>query len=437
MRAIERGRAADLTVGGAVARFALAGVIALAIVGIVSFFVFRHIGTNEALEDARDLTEVVGNGIVEPNLTEGVVRGDPAALRRFDLVIRRRVLRDPIVRIKLWTATGRIVYSDKRALIGSRYELAADDLAALRSGEVESEVSDLSRPENRFERGRGKLLEVYMGIRAANGRPLLFEAYQEFDTVASSGRDIWLAFAPALIIALIVLELVQLPLASSMARRIRRGNEEREALLQRAVDASTAERRRIAGDLHDGIVQDLAGVSYSLAAAAQRSEADGAAAAALERGAEQTRQSVRELRGLLVELYPPRLQEAGLPAALTDLVAPAAGRGIETGVHVPEDLELPPEQEALLYRVAQEAVRNALKHADAERIDITVLDFPDRAALWVTDDGKGFDVEGNGAPEGHFGMRVLRDLAGEAGAQLEVESAPGEGTRVRIEVART
>ena len=70
-----RREAADLTVGGAVARFALAGVIALAIVGIVSFFVFRHIGTNEALKDARELTRVVGKGIVEPNLTEGVVKG--------------------------------------------------------------------------------------------------------------------------------------------------------------------------------------------------------------------------------------------------------------------------------------------------------------------------------------------------------------------------
>src|SRR3954464_2157703 len=98
---MNRRGAADLTVRGAVVRFALAGVIALAIVGIVSFFVFRHIGTNEALKDARELTRVVGKGIVEPNLTEGVVRGDPAALRRFDQVVRRRVLGGPIARVKL------------------------------------------------------------------------------------------------------------------------------------------------------------------------------------------------------------------------------------------------------------------------------------------------------------------------------------------------
>ena len=96
----ERSRS-DPTVAGAVARFALAGVIALAIVGLVSVLVMRHVGTNEALKNAREVTRLVGKGIVEPNLTEGVVRGRPAALARFDRLIRNHVLQDPIVRVKL------------------------------------------------------------------------------------------------------------------------------------------------------------------------------------------------------------------------------------------------------------------------------------------------------------------------------------------------
>ena len=369
-----------------------------------------------------------------------MVRGRPAALRRFDRLVRTRVLRDPIVRVKLWTPAGRVVYSDAGALIGQRFKLGADEVASLRNGTVDSGVSDLSLPENRSERGQGKLLEVYLPVKTPGGRPLLFESYQHFSSVASSARDIWLSFLPALIAALLVLYLVQLPLAASLARRLRRGSREREELLERAVDASAAERRRIAGDLHDGVVQDLAGLSFGLSAAAERTAAAGEedAAAELRGGAEQARQSVRALRSLLVEIYPPSLRQAGLAAAVSDLVAPAAARGIETDVDVPEDLDLGPEDEALLFRVAQETVRNAVAHAGAHRLDVAVSQKADRVSLAVADDGRGFDPTeaGDGAGEGHFGLALLRDLARDAGAELSVESSPEAGTRVTIEVPR-
>jgi two-component system NarL family sensor kinase len=432
-------RPSDPTVAGAVARFALAGVIALAIVGVVSVLVMRSVGTREALGDAREVTRLVGKGIVEPNLTQGVVEGRLNALARFDRLIRRRVLRDPIVRVKLWQASGRLAYSDEPRLIGQRYRLGADELTSLRDGGVESEVSDLSRPENRFDRGHGKLVEVYLPVRTPAGKPLLFEAYQRFGSVTSSGRDLWLAFLPALLLALVVLELVQLPLASSMARRIRRASAEREALLQRAVDSSTAERRRIAGDLHDGAVQDLAGLSFSLAAAAERGEPE--RGEALRRGAERARQSVRDLRSLLVEIYPPRLREAGLEAALSDLLAPLARRGIETTLEVPPGLALESDAEALLFRVAREAIRNAAKHAEPHHVEVRVSQSPEHTALTVEDDGRGPSVpigaEGaEDAEGGHLGLRLLHDLASEAGAELEIDSRPGRGTTVRVRMER-
>ncbi len=418
-------------------RFALAGVIALAVVGVISFFVMRHIGTTEALDNARDVTRVVGRGVVEPNLSEGLIHGDPSAVRRFDRVMRLHVLGDPIVRVKLWTPSGRVVYSDVRRLIGDRFALGADEIASLRTGRLDSGVTDLSLPENRYESGQGRLLEVYLPVHTPAGSPLLFEAYQRFSSVASSGHQIWLAFAPALIVALVVLELVQLPLASSMARRVRRGNEEREALLRRAVDASEEERRRIAADLHDGIVQDLAGISYSLSADAQRLDAQGSgdAATALHEGARLTRQSVRELRSLLVELHPPRLREEGLAASLSDLVAPLAGRGIHARVDVPGDLELAPETEALLFRVAQEAIRNAASHAEATQVEVSVTATAQRVRLVVEDDGRGFTVDEAALARGrgHLGLQLLRDLASDAGASLQIDSERGRGTTVSVE----
>jgi signal transduction histidine kinase len=425
------GKRRDATVVAALTQFAVAGVLAAVVLALAGVAVLRNNGTNEAIKDAKRVTRIVGVGIVQPYVTDGLLRGDPRAIARVDRIVRTRVVRDPVQRVKIWSSNGTIVYSDERRLIGQRYPLGEDEEDALRSSNVEAEVSDLSRPENRFERRYKKLLEVYHPIHTPSGRPLLFESYQRFSSVAASGRRLWLAFLPALIGALIVLELVQLPLAWRMARRIRRVQRERERLLQRAIDASETERRRIAADLHDGVVQNLAGVSYSLAAAAERDGHDGEHDT-LERAAAQTRESVRELRGLLVEIYPPSLHRAGLAAALDDAAAPLIRRGVDVDCDVPE-MHLPQDVEGLLYRVAQEALRNAAAHAEARRVSMS-LDHVggDRVALTIQDDGRGFDAAER--PEGHFGISLIEDYAADAGADLAVDSRPGEGTRVRIEV---
>ncbi len=431
----EPGQAPPGSTLGAVTKFALSGFAALALVGVATFLVMRSIGTNQAIDDAKGVGRLVGHGIVEPHVGPGVVAGRPASLAALDRVVRKRVLGSDILRVKIWTAGGRILYSDEPRLIGQRYDLGQEDVAVIHSDGVAADVSNLDRPENRFERPFGKVLEVYLGIRATDGKPLLFETYQRFSSVASSGSDIWLAFAPALLGALILLELVHVPLASSMAKRLRRGHHEREALLQRALESSELERRRIAADLHDGVVQQLAGTSFSLAAAAERLEgsANGGAAAALREGSVQTRQSVRELRSLLAEIYPASLREAGLEQALSDLLAPVEGRGIATHLEVEPGIELGQEAQALFFRVAQEGVRNAVRHADAGAIGVAVRVSDGCARLTVTDDGRGFDPDAAPADgDEHFGLRLMGDLARDAGAELEIESSAGAGTTVTV-----
>jgi signal transduction histidine kinase len=211
-----------------------------------------------------------------------------------------------------------------------------------------------------------------------------------------------------------------------------------EALLKKAIDASDQERRRIAGDLHDGVVQSLSGTAFSLAAAAERSNGGdgGSAREVLERGATQTRRSVRELRSLLVEIYPPSLRDAGLESALMDLLAPLGERGIATEMDIDVAPALPSETEGVLYRVAQEAVRNAVAHASPSAITLAVARVDDRAFLTVTDDGRGLPTEGTEpqSASGHFGIQLMRDLAADAGGELWIEPGPKSGTRVRLEV---
>jgi two-component system, NarL family, sensor kinase len=297
-----------------------------------------------------------------------------------------------------------------------------------------AEISDLSRPENRFERRAGKLLEVYLPVHTPSGRPLLFESYLRYSSVVADGRDIWRSFAPALLAALVALWLLQVFPALSLARRLESDQRDREALLLRAIEASDTERRRIAADLHDGVVQDLAGIALGLAARAERAE--GEEAAALRSAAGGTRESMRRLRSLLVEIYPPNLSTTGLEPALADLVAPLTARGVFTRVEVDPELELAPEAEQLVFRTAQEALRNVLAHAGASRADVRVTRSDGRARLVVDDDGRGFTPEQaeRRRAEGHLGLDLLRDRARDLGGRLEVDSEPGRGTTVTLEV---
>jgi signal transduction histidine kinase len=420
-----------------VVQFAASGLAATILIALVTLAAARQIGTDEAIRDAKQLSRFAGEGIVEPALAPGVVAGDQQALARLDRIVRTRVLREDIVRVKLWDADGRIVYSDEPRLIGSRYPLEQDERESLRdpSAPVDAEVSDLSRPENRFERDEKKLLEVYLPVHDQTGRPLMFEAYQRYSAVTTSSRRMWLAFAPAVLGALLLLQLVNLLLARGLARRLQRGQREREALLNRALDASNAERRLIAADLHDGVVQDLVGVSYALAAEAERADGD-EAEEALRRGAATTRDSVRALRTLLVDIFPPSLHRAGLAAALGDLARTSTTRGIETTLDMPDDLELPDTTEQLLYRCAQEALRNAQKHSGARTARVTVAAVGETVTLTVSDDGRGFDpsVLATRPAEGHFGLNMLTDMVRDAGGRLELDA--GDGTTVRVELPR-
>src|SRR3954447_5204189 len=105
----------------AVVTFALSGLVIVVLLGAVGVELLRRTGTSEAIRDAKRVTALAGRGIVQPAVTPGLLRGNLASIARIDAPVRRHVLGDGVVRVKIWTAAGRIVYSDKLALIGSRY----------------------------------------------------------------------------------------------------------------------------------------------------------------------------------------------------------------------------------------------------------------------------------------------------------------------------
>jgi two-component system, NarL family, sensor kinase len=421
-----------------VTQFALAGLAVLAVFGAGALLALRSLGHTEALRDARQFATLAGQGVVEPAIAPGLLGGDREAIAAVDRIVQERVLGERVVRVKIWSRDGHVLYSDEPRLIGSRYPLDDAKLDVLRTGRTQAELSDLTGPENRFEQGQGSLYEVYLPVRAPDGTPLLFETYQRTSSVASTGRRIWMPFAALLLASLGLLWLVQVPLAWRLDRKLRRTQQAREALLVHAVEASTDERRRIAAELHDGPVQELAGLSYSLSAAAQ-TETSPAARETLDRAAAGTRDSMRQLRSLLVEIHPPNLRASGLQAAMADLLAPLQARGIDTELTVEPGIGLDEEAERLVYRAAAEALRNVQRHAEATRVRVAVTRGGGHVRLEVTDDGRGFapGERERRREEGHVGLSLLEELAARAGGGLEIRSAPDEGTTFRLELPQT
>lgn len=413
------------------------GLVVAVVVTLAAGLVARQIAQTVAVQNATHLTEVLALDVVQPSLADGVATENAADVARLDAVVRQRVLSSNIARVKLWTAAGEIVYSDDARLIGRTFTLGTVERRAFGTNEAHAEVSNLSDPDNADERGHGTLLEVIQAVRTPNGTPMLLEVYFDYGAVTSQQNALWMQFAVVTAGSLLLLLAGLAPLLRGLVRNLERGRVERELLLQKAINASDAERRRIAGLLHDGPVQELVGASYFIGAAGG-GLAGTDAGLTLENAEATVRATVDTLRVLLLDIYPPGLTESGLACALDALGAGNAARGTSVTVDVAAGLHLSERAEQLMFRVARETMTNAIKHGDGEPVTITITRERHKAILVVRDSGPGFDAETliSHPPTGHFGLQLLRDAVSEGGvdASLAVQSAAGSGTSWRLMV---
>ena len=422
--------------GRLLTQFVLAGLAALIALGALAAYLSRRAGTSESIRDVRARTQMLLQA-VWPTLN-GAVTGDAESFKTLDSLVGRLIEKGEVRHMRVWAAagtTGTIKYSDQAEMLNRNFELREDALKAFRTGQINAEVNNLTDPENQIEsRIDEKLLEVYAPFKTSAGTTMLFETYTAYTEVTSSARRMWIAFAPTVMGALLALQLIQIPLAGRLARRLRHAHAHREQALGQALDASDTERRRISRDLHDGAVQELAGVSYSLAVVAdrERQRGDHEAERMVRDSIVETRRAIQGLRSLVVEIYPPNLASTGLGVALDNLTAPVASRGVDVTIDVPE-VPLPADTNALLFRLAQEALRNVARHSGATAVSVVIVQDRDTVVMSVRDDGIGFDAKTEG-PSGHFGLRIMRDLVAGADGRLSIDSAPGTGTLVRVEV---
>jgi two-component system, NarL family, sensor histidine kinase UhpB len=233
-------------------------------------------------------------------------------------------------------------------------------------------------------------------------------------------------------------ERLQIPAAPSEAADLARAyNEmldqlegERLESTRRVLSAQESERLRVAQELHDEVGQTLTGVLLGLARLAR--EAPPALTQSLGQLSERTRASIEDVRRIAQRLRPEPLEDLGLGGALMAL-SRRMGEQSELRIDCEISTELtpqPPECELVIYRVAQEAMTNAVRHAEARSVKVALRAGPERLTLSVRDDGRGLRER---RPEGG-GTRGMRERAGLVGGRLRISSAPGAGTEVRLDV---
>jgi signal transduction histidine kinase len=209
---------------------------------------------------------------------------------------------------------------------------------------------------------------------------------------------------------------------------------EMQALYRQAVAARESERERLSRELHDGVLQDLCAVTRDLKALEAQSEDRTRFEALVARSGE----SVQTLRAICQDLRPPLLSNN--PALALKALVERLDAHSPAPIHIEiaaEALNVPEETALAIYRIAQEALHNAIQHADASEIAVRLTQYPDRLRMTVTDDGRG--IAGGSdlrrfVAEGHFGLAGMRERAAMIGGHLEVQSAVDYGTVVILEV---
>lgn len=202
--------------------------------------------------------------------------------------------------------------------------------------------------------------------------------------------------------------------------------------------AAASERNRLARELHDSVTQIIFGLTLSAQAARILLERNPSRVAAeLDHLQVLSQSALSEMRALIQELHPNSLAEEGLISALQRLVREKqANDGLKVDLQVKGEKRLPPNIESELYRVVQEATNNIVKHAHTDHASIVLdLEDPERVKLTICDNGAGFDVEAARPVPGHLGLTSMIERIEALSGNLEIESAPGKGTRLTVIIA--
>ena len=367
-----------------------------------------------------------------------------------------------IVTFKVWDPTGKVIYSTD-GTAGQRFPVS-EGLAVAIWGQVSSEISQLQAAENVAQRAiRPELLEVYSPVRLSGTNEVIAvaEFYQTADSlnqeIAAAQRRSWLVVGSVSLVIYLLLagfvrrasdtiEHQQATLNDQISRltELLGQNRELHERVRRAAGsvATLNERllRRIGSELHDGPAQDLGLVLLKLDALIGRLDQSQAAPAVVEEltGIQSPLENAqKEIRAISGGLSLPQLAELSLPETVIRAVRAHERR---TGSRVKLDVAPLPEQAALpvkitVYRVLQESLNNAYRHAGGANQQIRAFMDGDLLTLEISDEGPGFISQSTATFNGHLGLAGMRERVESLGGTFSVKSEMGKGTQVTARLA--
>jgi signal transduction histidine kinase len=413
----------------AVAGLVLTAVFSFAIVGTAAYVVARVIARADALSEGVRTARGVGRAVFAPEIPAAAA-GDRTASAALDAAVAARRDDGTLLRVKVWRRDGTVLWSDDHSLIGRKFPLSDPVAAVFNQGRDHAGITRVSGSDAAVESGRfTDLVEAYVPLTLRDGDVVALEMFSSDARVRAAEDELSERLVTFALVALLVLALAQLPVSISMVRRTVAAQHDRERMLGTVLLSSERERRLIAGQLHDNLVQELAGAAYLLdSRSPQGIPADTRRAMGLV--TQTLYDAVDDLRGMLVELRPDELTSSNLG----DLIATAAVRSCpdqKVSVTAELDRPVPPEVAAFLYRCARECAVNVAKHAHASRLDITLTSSSEGVRLVVRDDGMG--IPGPLPPaKGHVGLALLRDAAADLGGSLDLRAEDGVVVTIQL-----
>ncbi|HEX5014205.1 MAG TPA: sensor histidine kinase [Candidatus Limnocylindrales bacterium] len=442
----------DLTSMSLARRYLLASFVVVLGAGIaVALWVGVQI-EKSVLERTAGITALYIDSFVEPQIASLASNPELPAknVDALDELLTSTELGSRVVSFRIWRPDGNIAYSPNRALIGQEFE-PEGGLARALEGEVSADISDLSGPENVYERERwSRLVETYVPVRERGAATILavIEFYQlpdEIDAeVASARTTSWLVVALAAVLSYLLLAGIVKQGSDTIDRqqgalrervaelsRLLDQNERLHGRLRRAADRTTALNeaglRRIGSDLHDGPAQTLS------LALLRIDELEGG-----EVVSDAVSSALGDLRLIASGLRSPSFEPLALAAVVERGVREHERR---TGQKVDLTVTGDPGDAATvvkigLYRVLQEALSNAARHAAGDAIEVALSRFGDDIRLEVRDRGPGFDPDA--VRTGALGVAGMRERAELLGGSFEIgPRSDGRGTRVALSLPVT
>ena len=399
--------------------------------GAVTVSIFRRISDRRAYEAVQQHGGLAARVALAPLITDAFLDRKLPALdaMRVEAVALKKY--GGATAVTIATDAGKIVWADDASLVGTLIAVPP-----WTEGDDQWMTTGMQRFAQVAPHGRAdpaSVVDMHTRIETMQGVPMVITISYPSNGISSEGFASSDELLPVLGGGLLLLTAILVPYSLSAPRHTRRQRHERERLLERLTSSSDAERRRIAGEVHDGAVQELVGVSFTLGAVAN--DAPAPLDERLRELANTTRTTVTGLRSLLNSIYPVQVPATGWLAGLDDLVDAMRDAGMAVHSNVPAE-RYTPLNELLMLRVAREALRNVAAHAEAQLVSISVERTGPMVRLQISDDGVGFEQGTDRAQRaaGHFGLQLVRDLACEMGATLTVDSTPGSGTVVTLEL---